>query len=123
MKQHFYKCGHCGNIIAFVKNSGVPIVCCGEKMTEIVPDTTDAAVEKHLPVWTVEKDLVRSTILSGSPSRPSTAISAKNCIPVKSRSPILHFAMGMRWRQYTPTAIFTVFGNLDDTHGVDVRRI
>lgn len=68
MKQHFYKCGHCGNIIAFVKNSGVPIVCCGEKMTEIVPGTTDAAVEKHLPVWTVEKDLVHVKV--GSVEHP-----------------------------------------------------
>ena len=68
MEQHFYKCGHCGNIIAFVKNSGVPIVCCGEKMTEIVPGTTDAAVEKHLPVWTVEKDLVHVKV--GSVEHP-----------------------------------------------------
>lgn len=68
MKQHFYKCGHCGNIIAFVKNSDVPIVCCGEKMTEIVPGTTDAAVEKHLPVWTVEKDLVHVKV--GSVEHP-----------------------------------------------------
>ena len=25
------------------------------RMSEIVPGTTDAAVEKHVPVWTVEK--------------------------------------------------------------------
>ena len=49
----FYVCEHCGNIITFVKSSGVPVMCCGQKMTEIVPGTTDAAVEKHVPV--VEK--------------------------------------------------------------------
>ena len=32
----FYVCSHCGNIIAFVKSSGVPVVCCGEKMQELV---------------------------------------------------------------------------------------
>lgn len=31
MSQKFYICSHCGNIIAFVKDKGVPIICCGEK--------------------------------------------------------------------------------------------
>ena len=53
MEQKFYICKHCGNIIAKVKDVGVPVVCCGEPMSEIVPGTTDAAVEKHVPVWTV----------------------------------------------------------------------
>ena len=35
MSQKFYICSHCGNIIAFVKDKGVPIICCGEKMKEI----------------------------------------------------------------------------------------
>ena len=58
MEQKFYICKHCGNIIAKVKDAGVPVVCCGEKMSEIIPNTTDAAVEKHLPVWTVENGVV-----------------------------------------------------------------
>ena len=36
----FYICNHCGNIIAYVKSSGVPVVCCGEKMQELIPNTT-----------------------------------------------------------------------------------
>ena len=44
MEQKFFICEHCGNIVAFVKNSGVPVVCCGEKMKELIPGTTDAAV-------------------------------------------------------------------------------
>ena len=61
MEVKFYQCLHCGNIIAFAKNTGVPVVCCGEKMQEIVPNTTDAAQEKHVPVVTVDgqKVLVR----------------------------------------------------------------
>ena len=58
MEQKFYICKHCGNIIAKVKDAGVPVVCCGEPMSEIVPGTTDAAVEKHVPVWTVENGIV-----------------------------------------------------------------
>ena len=48
MEQKFYICKHCGNIIAKVKDTGVPVICCGEPMSEIIPGTTDAAVEKHV---------------------------------------------------------------------------
>lgn len=43
----FYICKHCGNIIAYVRSSGVPVVRCGEPMQEIIPGTTDGALEKH----------------------------------------------------------------------------
>lgn len=45
-----YKCTHCGNIIAMWHDSGVPVMCCGEKMVELIPNTTDGAQEKHVPV-------------------------------------------------------------------------
>jgi len=54
----FYICEHCGNIIEFVKESGVPVMCCGQRMTEIIPGTTDAAIEKHVPVVKVEGNKV-----------------------------------------------------------------
>ena len=41
----FYICSHCGNIIAYVKDQGVPVMWCGQKMEELVPNTTDAAVD------------------------------------------------------------------------------
>ena len=68
MEQKFFICEHCGNIIAFVNNSGVPVVCCGEKMKEIIPGTTDAAVEKHIPVYRVEDGKVFVTV--GSVAHP-----------------------------------------------------
>ena len=43
MEQKFYICKHCGNIIAKVKDTGVPVICCGEPMSEIIPGTTDVA--------------------------------------------------------------------------------
>ena len=49
----FYKCAHCGQIIAIVKKTGVPVICCGEPMTEMIPGTSDGAVEKHVPVYEV----------------------------------------------------------------------
>lgn len=47
----FYRCPHCGNIIVKVHDSGVPVVCCGEPMQELVPNTGDGAGEKHVPVY------------------------------------------------------------------------
>ncbi|MCD8152606.1 MAG: desulfoferrodoxin [Clostridiales bacterium] len=64
----FYICEHCGNIIMKVKDQGVPVMCCGQKMTEIVPGTTDAAVEKHVPDYRVEGNLVKVTV--GSVEHP-----------------------------------------------------
>lgn len=58
----FYVCKHCGNIIAYAKNKGVPVMCCGEKMTELVPGSVDAASEKHVPVISVEDNKVTVTV-------------------------------------------------------------
>lgn len=46
----FYICKHCGNIVTMVEDKNVPLTCCGEKMEELVANTTDAANEKHVPV-------------------------------------------------------------------------
>ncbi len=59
MEQKFYICEHCGKIITVVKESGVPVMCCGQKMKELIPGTVDAAVEKHVPVYTVENNIVK----------------------------------------------------------------
>ena len=62
MEQRFFICKHCGNIVAMVKSSGVPIMCCGEKMSEIVPGTMDASKEKHVPVYTIEGNTVNVAV-------------------------------------------------------------
>lgn len=56
MKAEFYICRHCGNLVQMVHNSGVPVICCGEKMEKLVPNTVEASGEKHLPVVTREGD-------------------------------------------------------------------
>ena len=71
MEQRFFVCEVCGNIVAMVKPSGVPVMCCGRKMTEIVPNTTDAAQEKHVPVYAVEGNLVKVRV--GSAAHPMIA--------------------------------------------------
>ena len=52
MATKFFKCRHCGNVVTKVVDSGVPVVCCGEKMEELIPNTVDASGEKHIPVVT-----------------------------------------------------------------------
>ncbi len=69
-EQKFYICKHCGNIVGMVHAAGVPVVCCGEKMTYLEPNTTEAATEKHLPVVTVEGNTVRVEV--GSVAHPMT---------------------------------------------------
>ena len=54
-KLRFFRCQHCGNIVIKVVDSRVPVMCCGEVMQELVPNTVDAAQEKHVPVVTVAK--------------------------------------------------------------------
>ena len=66
----FYICKHCGNIVGLIHNAGVPLVCCGEKMSELVPNTTEGATEKHLPVVEMDGNIVKVSV--GSVEHPST---------------------------------------------------
>lgn len=70
MDVKFYRCTHCGNIAVKPFDSGVPLVCCGEKMEELTPNTVDAAVEKHVPVIKVEGAKVNVEV--GSVAHPMT---------------------------------------------------
>lgn len=64
----FYICEHCGNLITFVESADVPVSCCGQKMTELVPGSVDAAVEKHVPV--IKPDGAKITVEVGSVEHP-----------------------------------------------------
>ena len=66
----FFVCTHCGNLAGMVYNSGVPMICCGEPMKELVPNTVDAAGEKHKPVISVDGSTVTVTV--GSVAHPMT---------------------------------------------------
>ena len=60
--EKFYLCEHCKNLIGMIDNKGVPVMCCGQKMTPLVPNTTEAAGEKHLPVVAVDGNKVTVTV-------------------------------------------------------------
>ena len=59
----FYKCAHCGNIITKIEDKGVPVFCCGQKMDELVPNTSDGAGEKHVPVVEVNGKDVKVVVV------------------------------------------------------------
>ena len=69
--QKFYVCKHCGNVIGLIQDAGVPMVCCGEKMSEAVPNVSEGAREKHLPVVSGENGLLNVSV--GSAAHPMTA--------------------------------------------------
>ena len=58
MKTRFYVCRHCGNLVGMIHDAGVPLVCCGEKMQALEPNTVEASGEKHVPVVSVEDGVV-----------------------------------------------------------------
>jgi superoxide reductase len=49
-----YRCEKCGNVVAQINNGGGTLTCCGQAMTKLVANSTDAAHEKHVPVVTQE---------------------------------------------------------------------
>ena len=67
----FYICAHCGNIVAYVEPKGPKVVCCGEEMRLLAPNTVDAAREKHVPVMKAEGNMV--TVEVGGVAHPMTA--------------------------------------------------
>jgi len=66
----FFLCKHCGNLIGMVENKGVPLVCCGENMSELVPNTVEASAEKHLPDVKLSGNTM--TVQVGSTLHPMT---------------------------------------------------
>lgn len=70
MKQKFYICEHCGNVVAMIRDCGVPIYCCGEKMREMTPGMIEASGEKHTPVYEVNGNTVAVNV--GSVEHPMT---------------------------------------------------
>ena len=67
----FFRCAHCGQVVSVLKDAGVSIICCGQRMDRLTPNTTDAAQEKHVPV--AERDGCCLTVKVGSAAHPMLA--------------------------------------------------
>jgi superoxide reductase len=66
----FYRCEVCGNMVALLKIGGGTLTCCGQAMTKLEPNTTDASKEKHVPAITRENGKIKVSI--GSVLHPMT---------------------------------------------------
>ena len=64
----FYVCETCGNLVEMIKETAVPVMCCGQKMKELIPGTSDGAAEMHVPVYTVSGNTVSVSV--GSAEHP-----------------------------------------------------
>lgn len=67
-KEKFYICRTCGNLVHMINASGVPLMCCGKPMEELVPNTVEASGEKHLPAVAIEEGAVHVRV--GSVEHP-----------------------------------------------------
>lgn len=66
----FYRCEKCGNIVALIQSGGGELACCGQAMTKLQANSTEAAVEKHIPVLTNEGGRIKAVV--GSVTHPMT---------------------------------------------------
>lgn len=128
MSAKFYICDHCGNLITTLHDAGVPMLCCGEKLRELIPNTVEASGEKHLPV--VERSGSTLTVTVGAVEHPMVDVhissgsmwkrrrAATSVISIRARHPerLLSWATRHRWRSM-PTAICMACGrqNSDKT--------
>lgn len=71
MEHRFHYCKHCGNLVGMINDSGVPIICCGEPMTELIANTSDGAAEKHVPI--IEKSGSKILVTVGNVEHPMLA--------------------------------------------------
>ena len=84
MDLKFYKCKKCGKVVAIMKGSPCDTFCCGEAMVELKANTTDAAVEKHVPV--VEKNGNLVTVTVGSVLHPMEEKHFIECIALETKN-------------------------------------
>lgn len=70
-KREVYFCEKCNNLVESLWDGKPSIACCGQDMTKLTENTTDAATEKHVPV--VEQDGNKVTVKVGEAPHPMTA--------------------------------------------------
>ncbi len=106
MKRKFLICETCGNIIEMLNDSGVIPKCCGASMKELVPNTTDAATEKHIPIVTIENNI--ATVVVGSILHPMTEEHYIAWIEIETNEKIARKILNPNDK---PEAIFTLNEN------------
>ena len=125
MNVKFYVCPICGNKVEMIHSSGVPVMCCGQKMVELVPNTVEASGEKHIPVASVDGDLVKVNV--GSVDHPMAdvhyiewvALVTENGVQRKHLQPGEAPAVSFRLNGEKPVAVYA-YCNL---HGLWMSKL
>ena len=121
----FYICEHCGNIVGMINDAGVPLMCCGQKMTKLEAGVVEASHEKHIPVVTKEDGFIKVEIGSiAHPMAPEHHIAwvylqtdrggQRKCLEVGA-DPVVKFAI----KDETPVAVYA-YCNLHGLWKADV---
>ncbi len=63
-----FKCNICGNIVEVLHTGVGTLVCCGQPMELMAPQTADSAYEKHVPV--IEATETGTSVKVGSVDHP-----------------------------------------------------
>ena len=50
IRQDFYRCKKCGNIVKVYHAGKQNLTCCNQRMERLYENTTDSKAEKHIPV-------------------------------------------------------------------------
>jgi superoxide reductase len=66
----FYRCSVCGNLVGLINDGGGELVCCGQPMALLKPNTSDGATEKHVPVGVRQGNALHVSV--GSVAHPMT---------------------------------------------------
>lgn len=59
------KCKSCGAIVKVIEDCNCPecgIKCCNEEMVKLIPNSVDAAIEKHVPTYEKVEDEIFVTV-------------------------------------------------------------
>jgi len=102
-RSEIYSCELCGNIVEVLEGADGTLACCGQDMTLLKANTTEAAQEKHVPVVTVNG--ASATVQVGSTLHPMEAQHSIAWIELQqgSRGQRVYFKPGD-----TPKAVFDI---------------
>lgn len=90
----FFKCDICGKILTLIHETETETICCGQKMRELIPGMSDGAIEKHVPVYTVNENTL--TVQVGSVPHPMTEAHFIEWIAIETDT-------GFQLKKLTPT--------------------
>ena len=55
-KVKYFKCPVCGNVIEVVNGDINRVKCCNKELELLIANTTDGAIEKHVPVYEIDNN-------------------------------------------------------------------